>query len=94
MGLMSNDQTLKLKKLIETISPLDVEARDEMDLREDLAIDSLSVIRLILEVEEMLGRSIFHVDNINQLVKVEDLLRICAEKCQEESGIIGEEEVI
>lgn len=46
---------------------------EDLMLYEDLGIDSLQFIRLILEVEDKLGRKIFNADNIGNIVTVKDL---------------------
>jgi len=49
------------------------EIQDEMALNQDLGIDSLQLIRLILELEKKLSRRIFNVQTIAQIRTFRDL---------------------
>jgi acyl carrier protein len=50
--------------------------RDEMDLNQDLGIDSLQFIRLILELEKKSSRRIFNVQIIAQIKTFRDLCTV------------------
>lgn len=52
------------------------EIRDEMDLKQDLGIDSLQFIRLILELESKSSRRIFNVRIIAQIKTFKDLCAV------------------
>lgn len=46
----------------------------------DVGIDSLKFMLLIVEVEEVVGGSVFAVDQIGQIVTVDDVLQLVRNK--------------
>lgn len=54
------------------------EIRTEMSLTDDLGIESLQFIRLVLELEEELGRKVFDVETLAGIKTVDDLYKAIA----------------
>lgn len=55
-------------------SPEMIEGR--MSLLNDLGIESLQFIRLVLEVEEAVGRKVFDVESLSKISTVSDLYEV------------------
>lgn len=54
-------------------------ALDTADTFADLDIDSLKFILMILEIEEIVGRSVFNIETIGELRTVGDLMSLLQE---------------
>ena len=61
--------------------PERIEAR--MSLLNDLGIESLQFIRLVLEVEEAVGRKVFDVESLSKMSTVADLYGVLEVKVKD-----------
>jgi acyl carrier protein len=73
-----NDDQLTAREMLSKLCERRVapnEIGTEMSLSDDLGIESLQFIRLVLELEEELGRRVFDVDTLAGIKTVEDLYK-------------------
>ncbi|MFP5262410.1 MAG: phosphopantetheine-binding protein [Blastocatellia bacterium] len=80
-GLNDDESTARemLSKLCERrLAPDDI--RTDMSLTDDLGIESLQFIRLVLELEEELGRKVFDVETLAGIKTVDDLYKALARR--------------
>ncbi|HEX8090926.1 MAG TPA: phosphopantetheine-binding protein [Blastocatellia bacterium] len=78
-GLNDDKSTARemLSKLCERRLAPD-EITTEMSLTDDLGIESLQFIRLVLQLEEELGRKVFDVETLSGIKTVDDLYKALA----------------
>lgn len=69
-----NHEQISILEIIALHARCSPAALDPIDDLEDIGIDSLKFIVILLEIEEQLGRHIFDVDNVGQLLTVGDIL--------------------
>jgi acyl carrier protein len=76
---MIQSEIVTVKGILSSISELSVSIEDIREthlLSDDLGVDSLQMIRLVLELEERLQRKVFDVDNIANVKTVGDVIEL------------------